>query len=137
MKKTLALVLGLLTILMLAINTAAASPEVIKPLWNNINYMSNDLEFNSTSGITSTMVLGKSGTTKITGTLTVYVQTANGWEVVDSASTTSNSNIFTLDINFTGIPGEYYKSVLSVTVMINGLNESATKTAYEYCPSTN
>ena len=136
MKKTLALVLGILTVLIFVVNTSAASPEVITPLWNNITYVSNDLSFNGASGITSTMVVGKSGTTKITGTLTVYVQTANGWDVVDGDSTTSTSNLFTLDINFTGVPGEYYKSVLTVTVTINGVNESVTKTAYETCPVT-
>ncbi|MBE6617121.1 MAG: hypothetical protein E7627_04165 [Ruminococcaceae bacterium] len=136
MKKLLTLILIAATLFCFATNTFAALPETIAPMWVNIRQMSNDLVFNGTSGIADTMVFGKSGTTRITGTLTVYVQTSNGWEEVDSTSGSSTSLYLSMTINFTGIPGEYYKSVLNVTVTINGVNESETKTAYEYCPIT-
>lgn len=137
MKKLLTLILVFATIFCFATSTFAALPETVVPMWNNIRQMSNDLVFNGTSGIADTMVFGKSGTTRITGTLTVYVQTSNGWEIVDSTSGSSTSLYLSMTINFTGTPGKYYKSVLNITVTINGVNESETMTSYKTCPSTN
>lgn len=136
MKKAFIFALVAITIFCSAVNTFAAIPETVMPMWENTRQINNDVMFNGTSGIADITVLGKSGTTQITGTLTVYVQTDNGWKEVDSTSGSSSSIYFSLTINFTGTPGAYYKSVIDATVKINGVSETVSSTAYQTCPVT-
>jgi len=49
----------------------------------------------------------------------------------DSDSVTGDS--MTLSVEFTGVSGGYYKSVFSVTVTRNGIEETETKTTYATC----
>jgi hypothetical protein len=116
----------------LCIQAYALAPDV-SPLWNNIIKLSNRIVFDGTNGSAYGSVSGKSGTSSISGTLTVYRQSGSSWIYVDSTSGTSSNTILSLGCDFTAVSGGYYKSVFEVTVTINGLEESATKTSYGTC----
>lgn len=137
MKKVISLILIAMTLFCCAINSFAAVPEQIVPMWNNISMMTNNLYFDGTEGDVSATVVGKLGTTQIVGSLIVYKQVSSGWKLVGQESATSSTQTLNINFPFDAVSGGYYKSVFTVTVTINGVNESETKTSYKTCPSTN
>ena len=96
--------------------------------------LSNTIAFDGTDGNAKGTVLGKSGTTSISGTLTVYRQSGSSWIYVGSTSGTSSTTKLTLDCDFSAVSGVNYKSVYEVVVTINGIEEPETKTTYNTCP---
>lgn len=133
MRKLLLLLLAINLCVGVSVRTYARAPNV-SPLWNNIMQLYGTIVFDGTDGTASGSVLGKSGTTSISGTLTVYRQSGSSWVYVDSTSGTSSTNKLTLECEFTSVSGCYYKSVYEVSVTINGITEPETKTTYETCP---
>ena len=133
MKKMIALVVAGILMLSCCIGVGAAAPEIVAPMWDNINNLSNNISFEGTDGYAQGTVVGKSGTTAISGTLVVYKQTSNGWEFVGSDSDSVSGSFMTLKVEFDGKEGEYYKSVFNVSVTRNGVVESETKTVYKTC----
>lgn len=137
MKKKIALIMSLLMLLTCCLPTTAiaATSDEIMPMWDNISQLRNSITFNGTSGSVVGYVYGDSGTTSIKGTLKVYKQTSSGaWSLVGYDSGTSSSVSLLLTVDFTGVSGGYYKSVLTTTVYINGVGEEATRTSYKTCP---
>lgn len=134
MKKVFSILLAGMLMAGFAVSVHAATPETAVPLWDNISTMTNVITFDDTAGSVLANISGKSGTTKITATLTVYKQTDDGWEYVDHATSVMNFSYMVFGIDFTGESGAYYKAVLDVTVTCNGTDESETKTAYKTCP---
>lgn len=132
MKKTIALALAFCMCLSLCYPVLASSPK--SPMWVNIASIDSSISFSGTSGDASAIVIGRKGTTGISGTLTVFKQSGNDWIYVDSSSGSSNSNTLTLGVYFTGESGAYYKAVLEVVVTRNGVDEPETKTVYRTCP---
>lgn len=136
MKRILSFALAILLAVGFCCNVHAAMPSDsdIVPLWENIDTFSCGITLNGTAGTATAVILGLSGTTKITGTLTVYKQTDDGWAFVDKTTGTSSSTALSLKVSFTAESGAYYKAECSVTVTRNGAAESETKTAYKTCP---
>jgi len=133
MKKIFSLFIAGIFLLSCCIVIQAALPETIEPLWDNIRNMDNPITFDGTEGTARATLNGKSGTTEITGILKVYKETDRGWVFVASDSDSVTGDSMTLSVEFTGVSGGYYKSVFSVTVTRNGVEETETKTTYAYC----
>lgn len=133
MKKLISLLVAGILLLSCCIGVGAAVPEIITPMWDNINNLSSNISFDGTDGYAQGTVFGKSGTSGISGTLEVYKQTSNGWEFVGSDSDSVSGNFMTLKVEFDGKEGEYFKSVFSVSVTRNGVVEPETKTVYKTC----
>lgn len=135
MNKIFRLVASILLITLMGGSVYSALPVDYSPQWNNILTMSNLLGFDGLDGNASASVYGKSGTTKVEGTLTVYKQSGGTWEYIDSASETTTSKTYvSLSVDFDAESGEYYKSVFEATVTKNGIEESETKYNYKTCP---
>ncbi len=133
MKKVLSFFIAGILFLSCCIGIQAALPETIEPLWVNIRDMRNPITFVGTAGNASGILMGESGTTEMTGSLKVYKETDRGWVFVASDSDSVTGTSMTLSVDFTGVSGGYYKSVFSVTVTRNGVEEAETKTEYAYC----
>ena len=133
MKKVMSLVIAGILLLSCCIGVGAAVPDIVTPMWDNINTMKNNIVFDGTDGVAQASVFGKSGTTAVSGTLEVYKQTTNGWEFVGSDSDSVSGIYMSLQVAFDGEEGEYYKAVFEVSVTRNGVVEPETKTVYKTC----
>ena len=133
MKKIFAMILAVLLIACGTMTVCAAVPETVMPLWENISSINCDLTFDGTDGKADGMARGLSGTTRMSGTVTVYVQTSSGWSEVGSASQTVAGNRISVSVDFEGETGEYYKAVFELTCVRNGVSESETRTEYRTC----
>ena len=133
MKKISAMMLAILMIISSCLTVYAAVPETVVPLWDNINSINCTLTFDGTDGLGKGTARGLSGTTRMSGTVTVYVQTSSGWEEVGSASNTVSGRSLSVSVDFEGETGEYYKAVFEVTCVRNGVSESDSWTAYKTC----
>ena len=135
MKKYLALIMSIVLLLGLCLVSYAALPDDNSPQWLNISTIVSTLGFSGTHGGATGSVDGKSGTSKVQATLTVYKQVGGIWEYVDSDSdSTTTDDYIALSVGFNGLSNTNYKSVFEVSVTRNGITESTTKTCYETCP---
>ena len=132
MKKMIAVMMASILLVCMGVSAYAAVPEPIVPLWDNINSMTNVMVFDGNDGTASATIIGKPGTTRITGTLTIYESVDGEWIYVDSASGTGTSYL-SLTVEFVGEDDVQYKSVFEVIVTKNGIDEDETKTAYRTC----
>jgi len=133
MKRLTSMILVVVVMLSMSVGVYAAIPETVLPMWTNISSMNNSFTFDGTTGISSCTAVGKAGTTKIVGSITIYQQIDGEWVYVDSTSGSSTSIVLVLSIEFEGEPDEYYMSVFDVTVTRNGVDETESKPAYSYC----
>jgi len=133
MKKVLSFFIAGILFLSCCIGIQAALPESIEPLWDNIMDMRNTITFDGTEGTARGTLWGEDGTTEMSGSLKVYKETDRGWVFVASDSDSVTGDSMTLSVEFTGVSGGYYKSVFSVTVTRNGIEETETKTTYATC----
>lgn len=134
MKKLLSIFIAGIMLISCCIGVGAALPDKADPLWDNIGSMTNNIYFISTSGSAEASITGKSGTTSITATLTVYKQTSSGgWSYVDSDADHVSGGYLGLKVDFEGEVGAYYKAEFRVSITRNGIIESETKTAYRTC----
>lgn len=131
--RTFALLLCLLLVLM-EVNIHGTAPVDYSPQWSNITRASNIIDFSDSDGYAHAYVLGKSGTTSICGSLTVYRQVGSEWVYVDSVSNSVTQRSMGLQVVFSGISGVYYKAVFEFSVYCNGIEESDTITTYKTCP---
>ena len=135
MKRFMLVTNSILIVLIMGINALGALPIDYSPQWSNILRMSNIIAFDGLNGNASASVYGKTGTTKVEGTLTVYKQFGSSWIEVDSTTETTTTNSYVaLSIDFSAVSGGYYKSFFEVTVTRNGVEESDTMTSYRTCP---
>jgi len=132
MKKAIVSFLALCMCFSLCCPALASAPSK-SPMWLNIFNLNVGLSFTGTDGDTSGSVTGKSGTTAITGTLTVYKQSGSNWVYVDSVSGSTTTQRLNLYLNFDGETGEYYKAVFEVVVTRNGIDEPDSITKYQTC----
>ena len=136
MKKVISIFLACCILIIGGVSTYAALPETIEPLWVNIDGFQNNIYFNGANSSATATVIGKSGTTKITGTLTVYRQSGSNWIYVGSDSDTVTTSAMGLSVNFTGYSEVNYTSVLSFSLTRNGVTESESNTYYKTCPKS-
>ena len=134
MKKVISILLACVIMIIGSVSIYAALPETAEPLWVNVDGFQNNISFNGTSGNAAALIYGKSGTTKVTGTLIVYRQYGSNWIYVGSDSDTVSSSVMGLSVDFTGYSEVNYKAVLTFSVTRNGVTESETDTVYKTCP---
>lgn len=123
----------LLMLICFMVNTHAALPETVEPLWDNIQNASIDFFFNNPASVVST-ITGKTGMTNITATLNVYQQTDNGWTVVGRDYGSTSARSLALRVEYDAVPGATYQAVLNFSVTINGVVETETLYEYATCP---
>jgi len=131
-KKIASIVLFTILIVSLSFNVNAAMPDngIIEPLWLNISSITESFAFNGTRGIASAAIVGKSGTTYIECTTTVYKQIGSAWSFVNSDTDYANSSVLLASIDVTGDASGYYKAVYNISVTRNGVTETESTTAY-------
>lgn len=133
-RKFSALFMVMVLLISLAVNTYAALPETVEPLWDNISDITNKFYFYGTSGGARGTVAGKDGATSIAGTLAVYEETDYGWLLIGSDSGSTGGSTLYLSVSFTPESGTNYKSVLNVSVTIGNSTESESSTEYATAP---
>ena len=133
MKRVITLILLLCMSLGICCHASAKTPDM-SPQWTNILYLSNDIAFQGTNGSVVASAYGKSGTTAISGTLTVYKQMGSDWEYIDSESGVSTTATLFIDLDFIAESGCNYKAVFDVVVTRNGVDEPGNKTTEKRCP---
>lgn len=134
-KRLVALFMSFLLLICFETSAYAALPEVVEPLWNNISTVSHTLNFNTSPANSYASIIGKSGTTNITGTLNVYKQTSSGWTLVGHDYDTTTTDVLAFYVEFDAEPGAYYQSVLNFSVTINGVVEPETLYEFATCPT--
>ena len=135
MKKILTSVASIFLVIVLSGIVYSAIPIDYTPQWNNIGRIFSTIIFDESDGTASSQVYGKSGTSKIECTLTLYKQCGGTWVYVDSVSDSTTTNtILDLSIDFDAVSGEYFKSVFEVSVTRYGIEENETKYCYNTCP---
>lgn len=131
MKKKIKIMLCVIfAVCMTAVHTAAIVTDPITPLWDNVNSASCNITFSGTTGTVSCSVRGKSGTTKIEGSLILY---KNGTKIDEWEISTTNASVSILD-SFTGKSGSKYTLELDVDVTRNGTEENVTASSSKTCP---
>lgn len=134
MKKVITVLMATILFVTLSMSAYAAFPETAIPFWSNISTLETLITFIDTDGTAKGTLTAKSGTTSITGTLTVYKQTTGGeWEYIGSDNDTVSGRYLSLLVDFYGESGVYYKAVFTVSVTRNGTVESETKTSFRTC----
>lgn len=132
MKKIISSIFVFVLLLETVVGACAALPETINPLWANIKNMNTTITFVGANGSVTSDVYGMSGTTAISGNLSVYKQTASGtWEFVDSTSGSVQSRYMLLTLDFDVEKNVNYKAVFSVSVTLNGFVETETTSQYK------
>lgn len=126
-------VIACITVLQVgAVCTSAPSHAV--PFWDNTSTITCNLAVNGTTATCKSRVTGISGTSKITGTLTLYKQTGSSWLRVNSWSNTSSYSVLSFSEEITVAKGYNYKLVVRAIVTHNGSNEEVEKeSAVKYC----
>ena len=114
--------------LSLSLPCFAAVIEPDTPQWDNTIAVRCTIEFNGTTGSVSCSIIGKAGTTSISGTLTLYKGNIEiqSWEL-DGTSAVSVSD------TFTGVSGSTYMLILDADVTRNGVVESINESDSAKC----
>lgn len=119
MKKIIAVCVILSMLCCMCLPASAAVPDLITPYWENASTVRVSLDFDGSTGSVYCKVMGKSGTTNIEGTLTLY---EDGVESESWDMTTASSYKIVSD-TVTGVKGSTYKLVLDIKVKTNGVWE--------------
>lgn len=93
-----------------------SSETGIQPYWDNTSSASCEIVFIGTTGYATASVNGKSGTTSIEGTLTLYRKSGIRWIYVTEWTSSSTGLPISIDGEFTGTSGVTYKVVLEAEV---------------------
>ena len=113
---------------------ASLTAGQIALFWVNTSSVSCTLNFSGNKAACSAIVSGMSGTTKITGTLTLYRQSGSSWVYVDSWSGSSDSSVLRFSESAMVSSGYNYKVVVNASVYRNGTWETVEKeSAVKYC----
>lgn len=132
MKKFVSVILACLCIVGMSLGVYAEGS--VMPLWDNFDSIVARITFSGTSGLATASVSESTYSADVTGMLTVYKQTKAGWLFICRETGESSNGILSLEMDFDGESGAYYKAEFSVTVTKNGVSEPATETAYKTCP---
>ena len=134
MKKVLSIVMAIIMMFSLGVSVSAATPDAIEPYTVDIAEVYNVLGFTGTAGTASSDIFGHPGTTYISATLTVHVLQGSRWIIVGSDTNSNDgSDVLSLYVGFTGVSGSYYRSMLELTVVRNGVTETETEFKYAWC----
>lgn len=130
MKNIIRVLSIVLMISCMAMSVSAAVIPPVEPNWVNVNSLVCRVSFNGTRGTVFCDIAARTGTTSITGTLTLYEDD----EEIDSWNISSNTSYVTVADNFTGVSGCTYTLVLDADVVTSGVSESLEHTATKVCP---
>ena len=123
MRKRISYLLMLVIVMTAMLGTAAnASTESV--MWTNISSATVDINKNGASSSATGTVVGISGTTNISGTITVYLKSGSTLIYVASNSGSTTTRTLAVDVTFTAISGATYVAVFSGSVTANGTTES-------------
>lgn len=136
MKRVLAFILAAVMMFSAGIYVGATESQIM-PRWVTTNDANINMRCTGTSGSAQATIMAKSGTTKISATMTVYVLEDGEWEYVDSNFDTSTSTYCSFSVSFTAERGKQYKAELNAYVTCNGVEENVTATGYATCPTNN
>lgn len=104
---------------------AAIKPKTeIQPLWTNMQSM--EIEINKYSGNYAVTVNGKTGTTKIEVTATLYEQGTAGYVKKDSFTVSKNTAKLSASDTYSFNTNKRYKVVATAKVTANGITENVT-----------
>lgn len=137
MKKFISLVLLIITVCMLTIGTNAVSMEsIIQPRWDDASTVDCDLSFNSGSQNANVYakITGRSGTTQISGTLTLYEGSGNNLTYLTSWPLSGTQYISFSNSDYVCTSGVTYTLKLSGTVYRNGNSEIVSDSDCYVCP---
>ena len=118
----------MLSCMVMSVSAAVVPP--VEPNWDNVNRLACKISFSGTRGTVFCDIAARTGTTSITGTLTLYEDD----EEIDSWNISSNTSYVTVADNFTGVSGCTYTLVLDADVVTNGVSEALDHTATKVCP---
>jgi len=133
MKKVISIIMAIIMMFSLGVSVSAATPDAIEPYTVDIAEVYNGLGFTGTAGTASSDIFGHPGTTYISATLTVHVLQGTRWVYVGSDSGVWNGSDLYLQVDFTGVSESYYRSMLELTVVRNGVTETETEFKYAWC----
>lgn len=130
MRKALACLICMAVVCSMITSICSVNNASVKPLYDNARKVDCTLSFDGTAGSVSCKIQGVSGTTSIKGTLTLYcVNTViRTWNIDASKASVS------IDDDFTGVSGKWYRLTLDVDVTANGVTEPIWKTTTRQCP---
>lgn len=133
LKKILYVVFSVVLIVLLSFNIFAAVKPHDEINWTNIQSITCAVGFDDNGGEAIVSVLGKVGTESILVNLTIYKQRTDGtWTYVTQTVQSRSSRYFPCIYDFPATPGCTYKASATVTVITDGVSE----TANVYCEST-
>jgi len=133
-KKGLAFLL-ILTTLLLSLNvTAIAGYQPVDPYFVNISSFQTAIMFNGSCGTLSASTIGRTGTTKITGSVVLDRLNSNGTytQIASWNNLSANGNYFDFSQTYYVTTGYTYRLTFTTTVYINGVGETATGSASQF-----
>jgi hypothetical protein len=123
--------LVLLSFSMVGVTSAAKKPvqspdTSIGIFWTNTTLVSVNLSFDDGKGICGAYVLGKSGTTKITGTVVLARKNANGslTPVKTWSGLSTTGDLLLFDGTYYVTTGHTYRLTITATVYRDGVGET-------------
>lgn len=142
-RKPLIIMLALMMICIASINVFAAEPSgqrtisdnIITPCWTNTESIHLDLGFSGTRADCSAMVIGKTGTSRITATVKLQRKNTNGTytNVKTWAGLSANGSTLTFNDSYNVTCGYTYRLMINATVYKGGSGENVSKSVEKYC----
>lgn len=126
MKRVISLILLIIVLLLTTTSIFAAQIPHEEINWTNIQTITCALSFFNNQGEAIVSVSGKQGTDSISVNLTIYKQKTDGtWGYVTQTVQSCSSRFFPFTYDFPATPGCTYKLSATVTVIIDGVRETA------------
>ncbi len=131
MKKTLSLLLVMLSLFSVFAVGVSASDIGIQPLWDNTGMISCRVYVDTDGyGYAESDVLGHFSSNKIKVDVIVYEKNGSDWEYVGEDHVTADANYCFTSYQFDISDGAIYKADFTFTVTKNGVDEVIEKTCY-------
>lgn len=111
----------------------SSSSLIVQSRWSILATITCSIDFIGTTGYVNAKAMARSGTSNMSGTVTVYKKVVFFWFEVTSWSNESTSSTLNINETFTGESGNNYKAVFDVTATYNGIPESASFEATGTC----
>ena len=129
MKKCFSLLLAIIlcfTFGGVALEANANQKTMVSPNWTNTTSVNTNLSFNGVKGICGAYVIGKAGTTQITGTVVLARKNSNGTytAIKTWSGLQATGSMLTFDETYYVATGYTYRLTMTTTVYLNGIGET-------------
>lgn len=132
MKRTLSLVLVILSLLSIFAVSVSADDYGIQPLWDNTSTIScRVIMRNDGYGYAEAEVLGYFEVDKIKVDVYLYVQNGSNWDYVGEDHVSVEDYVAAISYQFVPDDGAYYRADYTFTVTKNGVDEVIQKSSYK------